>query len=157
MGEPDKAFDWMIQAAGGIGIDPFLTRHLFTSDEINMDGNGENPDLTVMYYLKIISLFEQFGYYENVIELAKTAIAVCDKNDANKTTLCYTLFTHQLKLGQYEKAYDAMVANPDQSRRKDSLRQFVVTLFERKQFKQLAFFPYIGQVSHQQLLLKSDH
>ena len=36
-----------------------------------------------------------------------------------------------------------MVANPDQSRRKDSLRQFVVTLFERKQFKQLAFFPYI--------------
>ena len=60
-----------------------------------------------------------------------------------QTTLCFTLFSHHLKLGHYEKAYDAMVANPDQSRRKDSLRQFVVTLFERKQFKQLAFFPYI--------------
>ena len=75
MGEPDKAFDWMIQAAGGIGIDPFLTRHLFSSEEVQDSiSDGENPDLTVMYYLKIIALFEQFGYYENVIELAKTAI-----------------------------------------------------------------------------------
>jgi nuclear pore complex protein Nup160 len=36
-----------------------------------------------------------------------------------------------------------MVANPDQTRRKDSLRQFIVTLFERKQLKQLASYPYI--------------
>lgn len=36
-----------------------------------------------------------------------------------------------------------MIINPDKSRRKDSLRQFVVTLFERKQLTQLANFPYI--------------
>ena len=135
MGEPDKAFDWMIQAAGGVTVDPFLTKHLFSTEEIDSLEDYSQDQLTVMYYLKVIALFEQFGYYENVIELAKTAIAVCDKDDANRTTLCFTLFTHHLKLGHYEKAYDAMVANPDQSRRKDSLRQFVVTLFERKQFK----------------------
>ena len=36
-----------------------------------------------------------------------------------------------------------MILNPDKSRRKDSLRQFVVTLFERKNLKQLASYPYI--------------
>ncbi len=33
-----------------------------------------------------------------------------------------------------------------QSRRKDSLRQFVVTLFERKQLRQLASYPYIDML-----------
>jgi len=52
-----------------------------------------------------------------------------------QTTLCYILFSNHLKLGHNSLAYDAMIVNPDQSRRKDSLRQFVVTLFERRQLK----------------------
>ncbi len=43
-------------------------------------------------------------------------------------------------------AYDAMIMNPDRSRRKDSLRQFVVTLFERHQLKELASYPYIDML-----------
>ena len=69
--------------------------------------------------------------------------------------MCYTLFSHHLKLDHYEKAYDAMVANPDKSRRKDSLRQFVVTLFERKQFKQLAYFPYIDMFEDLEQIIES--
>ena len=72
-----------------------------------------------------------------------------------QTTLCYTLFSHHLKLDHYEKAYDAMVSNPDKSRRKDSLRQFVVTLFERKQFKQLAYFPYIDMFEDLEQIIES--
>ena len=60
-----------------------------------------------------------------------------------------------MKLDHYEKAYDAMVANPDKSRRKDSLRQFVVTLFERKQFKQLAYFPYIDMFEDLEQIIES--
>ena len=48
-----------------------------------------------------------------------------------------------------------MVANPDKSRRKDSLRQFVVTLFERKQFKQLAYFPYIDMFEDLEQIIES--
>jgi hypothetical protein len=55
-----------------------------------------------------------------------------------QTTLCYILFSYHLKLGHNDEAYDAMVANPDKSRRKDSLRQFIVTLFDRRQLKQVA-------------------
>ena len=35
MGEPEKAYDWMIQAAGGIGVDTFLAKHLFSIEELD--------------------------------------------------------------------------------------------------------------------------
>ena len=48
-----------------------------------------------------------------------------------------------------------MVTNPDQSRRKDSLRQFVVTLFERKELKQLAFYPYVDMFEDLENIIES--
>ena len=103
----------------------------------------------------IHAILSDIGYYDHVIELTKTAIAICDENDQDKTTLCFTLFSYHLKLGHYDKAYDAMVTNPDQSRRKDSLRQFVVTLFERKELKQLAFYPYVDMFEDLENIIES--
>ena len=71
----------------------------------------------------------------------QTAIDICNPEDENRATLCYILFSHHLKLGHNDEAYDAMVVNPDKARRKDSLRQFVVALFDRKQLRQLASYP----------------
>ena len=62
MGEPDKACSWLAQAAGGIcaePADPFLMNHLFGTDE-NLS-QCTTDRLTVMYFLKVIHLFEQFG------------------------------------------------------------------------------------------------
>ena len=87
MGEPDKACDWMIQGAGGIATDEFLNKHLFGHDEMASIGDCSADQLTVMYFLKIIHLFEQFGYHDHVIELAKTAIAICDENDSNRVSM----------------------------------------------------------------------
>ena len=48
---------------------------------------GENLDrLQVLYFLKIISLFEQFGYNDFVIELANTALEICDEKDPNRVS-----------------------------------------------------------------------
>jgi nuclear pore complex protein Nup160 len=115
MGEPDKACDWMIQAAGGVGSDMFLTSHLFNPEEIQTFANCTTDRMTVMYFLKIIHLFEQFGYYDHVIELAKTAIAICDDDDADRTTLCYTLFSYHLRLGHYDKVktFSNQIAGPN--------------------------------------------
>ena len=87
MGEPEKACDWMIKGAGGIGTDAFLTSHLFSAEELDSIGDSTVDQLTVMYFLKVINLFEQFGYHDHVIELAKTAIAICDENDQNRVSL----------------------------------------------------------------------
>ena len=38
----------------------------------------------MIYFLKVIELFEQFGYYDFVVELAKTALDVCDAENPNK-------------------------------------------------------------------------
>ena len=56
------------------------------------------------------------------------------------------LFSQHLRLGHHTKAYEAMVKNPDKTLRKDSLRQFVVTLFERRQLSDLASYPYVDMV-----------
>jgi len=91
MGEPDKACSWLIQAGGGIGSDPFLMNHLFGPEDESLHQCSADR-LTVMYFLKVIHLFEQFGYFDHVIELAKTAIAICNENDQDKTTLFHPIF-----------------------------------------------------------------
>ena len=157
MGEPEKACDWIIQAAGGVSSDRFLSSQIFSRHEFEDSENGDSTTkrLTILYFLKVVQLFEQFGYYDYVLDLAKTAMGVCDDADPDRTTLCYILFSYHLKLGHNDEAYDAMVANPDQSRRKDSLRQFVVTLFERKQLKQLANYPYIDMFEDLEMIIES--
>ena len=163
MAEPEKACDWMIQAAGGVVSDRFLSNQIFSRQELeekNGEENGASGDattkrLTILYFLKVIQLFEQFGYYDYVIDLAKTAMGVCDEKDPDRTTLCYILFSYHLKLGHNDEAYDAMVANPDKSRRKDSLRQFIVTLFERKHLKKLANYPYIDMFEDLEAIIES--
>ena len=86
-GEPDKACDWMIQAVGGIGNDPFLTNHLFNAASDKSVGSMTPSRMNVTYFLKIIHLFEQFGYYEQVIELANAAMVVCDDANPDKVKL----------------------------------------------------------------------
>ena len=49
-------------------------------------GDCSVDQLTVMYFLKVINLFEQFGYHDHVIELAQTAIAICDESDQNRVS-----------------------------------------------------------------------
>ena len=79
MGEPDKACDWMVQAAQGVNSDKFLVSQLF-SQELRVPSER----LPVLYFLKVIELFQQFGYFDFVIELAKTAIDICDEEDPNR-------------------------------------------------------------------------
>ena len=62
-------------------------------------------------------------------------------NSVRKPSVLLVTFylpSHHLKLGHNDDAYDAMVSNPDTRRRKDSLRQFLVTLFDRGELASLA-------------------
>ena len=68
--------------------------------------------------------------------------------------MSYILFSYHLKLGHNEDAYVSMMSNPDQSRRKDSLRQFLVTLFDRGELCELAGYPYTDLIG---MLFNSFH
>ena len=61
-----------VQAAGGVASDRFLQSQVFSQDEINEAGSLEDR-LTVLYFLKVIHLFEQFGYYGKCIRNVMTS------------------------------------------------------------------------------------
>jgi hypothetical protein len=72
----------MIRAASGVRSDRFLCQQLFQNYE-----NLDPERMTVLYFLKVIQLFEQFGYYDCVIDLAEKAGAHCSDDDPDKVTL----------------------------------------------------------------------
>lgn len=74
----------MIRAAGGIPGDSFLVRQILREEMMEMEDDNDGGKLQVLYFLKVIELFQQFGYYDFVIELAKTALDICDAEDPNR-------------------------------------------------------------------------
>ena len=57
-------------------------------------------------------------------------------------TLWSKVFKYQLELGHNTEAYNAMIENPDPSRRKDCLRQLLIMLCDRGDLQSLVDFPY---------------
>lgn len=54
-----------------------------------------------------------------------------------QATLYSIKFKHHLALGHYEMAYEALIANPDEDRKKDNLRDLVKTLLDNKELNTL--------------------
>ncbi|PNF18521.1 Nuclear pore complex protein Nup160-like protein [Cryptotermes secundus] len=150
MGEPYKAYDLLVQAAKGITTDDFMATKLVPSTD-----NLSEQQLLVLYYLKVIKMFEQQRCSDCVVNMASTAISVALPDDPNLPTLHSIVFCHHLKLGHHQEAYHSLIANPDAARRKDCLQQLVVTLFERQRLDTLADFPYQGMYEDLERIVES--
>ncbi|PSN51838.1 Nuclear pore complex protein 160 [Blattella germanica] len=107
------------------------------------------------YDLLVIKMFEQQRCSDCVINMASTAISVASSDDPDLPTLHSVVFSHHLQLGHHQEAYHSLIANPDAARRKDCLRQLVVTLFERKRLDTLADFPYQGMYEELERIVES--
>ena len=70
-----------------------MTDHL-----LNLSGET-SEDLSVSYYLRVISLLEQFSCPDLVIMIAETGLAVAPQHHPERATLAYILFSYHLKLG----------------------------------------------------------
>jgi len=81
LGEPEKALDWTTQAAVGVPGDRFLMEQLFTREEEAKEDPG---GLQVLYFLKVIEVFDQFGYGDFIVDLASTALDICDGDNPNR-------------------------------------------------------------------------
>ncbi|XP_046389457.1 nuclear pore complex protein Nup160 homolog isoform X2 [Ischnura elegans] len=160
-GECDKAYDLVVQAAEGVGTDHFMASALLQHSskpqkglypnlrtEVECGGlSAEEEDpppsarLLVLYYLQVIKLFDQLGYHDRVIALAKTAITVADPHDPDLPTLHSIMFREHLRLGHWSEAQEALVSNPEGDRRRDCLRQLVTALWERGELRTLVNLP----------------
>ena len=95
-GETQKAFDLFMLASKGVLTESFLRRIILQQ---NSDDYTHNQAMT-QYYLKVITLFQQHSALDYVIELAKSAIGILDKNDSQMVRLffIYIFRKHVLQL-----------------------------------------------------------
>lgn len=96
------------------------------------------------FEFQVIRVFEQQNLCDSIIDLAEHAIRIAEKDDPELPTLYSIVFLNRLKVGQYTEAYESLVANPDSDRRKDCLRQLIVTLFDSEMLDALVEFSFAG-------------
>ena len=104
--------------------------------------------LRTSYFLHVMDKFKD--YPEQCVQIASLAVDQVDKDDdrvsllwnkviqfsfeKNQTfdkTVFFQVFLLQLELEDYPEAYTAMTSNPDDERRRECLRKFVLHLSER--------------------------
>ncbi|XP_052227575.1 nuclear pore complex protein Nup160-like isoform X1 [Dreissena polymorpha] len=147
--EPLKAAQCFDQAREGVTSEAFLRHKLLQTEET------QPRKLEVLYYLKVIRQFEEYSAPDVVISLARNATAIADEDDENLPTLWSKVFKYQLELGHNSEAYNAMIENPDPSRRKDCLRQLLICLCEKGDLQSLVDFPYTDLQEEVENILES--
>uniref|UniRef100_A0A1I8PEF6 Nuclear pore complex protein Nup160 homolog n=1 Tax=Stomoxys calcitrans TaxID=35570 RepID=A0A1I8PEF6_STOCA len=155
-GESQKAYDLFLQSAKGVVKEQFLAEKILKNTSYSslvenlteIEGDMSKLKITnqciAQYYLKVIQLFEQHNALDHIISMAQVAIGLLDKEDPQLPMFQSIVFNNHLQLEHYEEAYHSLIYNAELSRRKDCLRQLVITLFARKRYDLLMHFPYVG-------------
>ncbi|XP_058968801.2 nuclear pore complex protein Nup160 [Pocillopora verrucosa] len=138
LGENHKALSCFLKAAKGIGsMDAFVMKVL-QSDSTDIS------TLLVLFYVKVLKLFEQFDAPDYVIHVAHLALDFASPDDPNIPDLWSKIFKHHLELGHNDLAYEALTANPDPVRRRVCLHKLMVTLYEGGQTQELVEYPFVN-------------
>ncbi|KAH8391371.1 hypothetical protein KR200_004591 [Drosophila serrata] len=154
-GEAHKAVHEFQETASYVVEDDFLIEHVLKSTQLYsklqesvVRGEAISAEDTeaaiVQYYLKVIKLYEQHSALDHINHLANEAMKVLGSNDPQLPMFQSIVFNIHLQWGHYDQAYHALVNNADTSRRKDCLRQLVITLFNTKKLQLLMRFSYHG-------------
>uniref|UniRef100_A0A1B0B1N7 Uncharacterized protein n=1 Tax=Glossina palpalis gambiensis TaxID=67801 RepID=A0A1B0B1N7_9MUSC len=155
-GETHKAYDLFLKSAKGVIEEQFLIDKILKSTPYGNSFDNFLDDKTeelqvkqanqcmAQYYLKVIQLFEQYNALDHVINIAEAAICLLEKTDPQLPMFQSIIFNNHLQLEHYEEAYHALIHITEVSRRKDCLRQLVITLFNCKRLNLLMQFPYVN-------------
>ncbi|XP_078492458.1 nuclear pore complex protein Nup160-like [Ciona intestinalis] len=138
-GQYNKAVHTFVQAGGKAGMDEILIGSML---ELDLEEQlGEN-EIEVLFYTKVLEIFEKLDLAEQVIILAKHAISKASAKDDNMPILCSSMFRQCLQLNRFNEAYKAIFLNPSWEHKKDCLRTLVMALCERKKYKLLVEHSY---------------
>ncbi|KAB7500634.1 Nuclear pore complex protein, partial [Armadillidium nasatum] len=136
-GEARKAHNLLLTSSEGVGIEEYLGIKIA----------GASPDATlqevhVQFCLKVIRLLEQNGYISLALEVAKSGIELASVEDPGLSALYSVSFKYHLELGHHDEAFTALMACPDEHRRRNCLRQLIITLYDRKCLSSLVTYNY---------------
>ncbi|CAG9561271.1 unnamed protein product [Danaus chrysippus] len=132
LGESEAAYTSFCRAAKGVSTEPFL-RSLVAPPDTALTQH----QALVLYYMKVIKLFEIHDAGACVVRLAETAISIADKDDPNLAMFQWVVFKWHLSGGRVSRALSAAAANPAASARAAAAAALLTTLAERKQLSAL--------------------
>eukprot|EP00794_Sanderia_malayensis_P016776 gene16776-18471_t len=135
--ELQKALEHFFKSSTFIGQEEELISRLIPEDVENI------PDMIVAFLIKVMRLFEQFEALDMVILVATTAVVVAKKSNKKDVAMLWSnIFKCHMQLGQNKEAYQAIICNPDNLRRRNCLHNFIITLCERGEIKEICEFSY---------------
>lgn len=139
-GKFSKAVKSFISASSGIVEEEYMSSKLLNDDEDSLPQVAKE----IVYYTKVLPIFEKLDLPEQVITLAQQAIECTRMHDydANLPVLWSSVFRQSNLLGRHNLALKAIMLNPDHHHKKDCLRTFTMSLCERREFKKLVELQY---------------
>ncbi|CAK1556305.1 unnamed protein product [Leptosia nina] len=126
--DAEGAYTAFCRAAKGVSSEPFL-RQLVAEPHNRL----AHHHALVLYYMKVIKLFEIHDAGACVVRLAETAISIADKDDPNLAMFQWVVFKWHLSGGRTERALSAAAANPAPHARHAAAATLLTTLAERKE------------------------
>ncbi|XP_063612781.1 nuclear pore complex protein Nup160-like, partial [Penaeus indicus] len=136
-GEATKAAQLLVAALEGVVTEDYLGVKV-------AGGAVDTPadQLRVMYCLRVIRLLEQSGQPALALQVAQEGVAMASCDHQSMSALYSVIFKHHLELQHHDEAFTALLACPDQHRRRNCLRQLIVSLHERKCLTTLVNYQY---------------
>lgn len=139
-GNFSKSVRSFISASSGIIEEEYMSSKLLNDEEDGLPQVAKE----IVFYTKVLPLFEKLDLPEQVITLAQQAIECTRMHDydANLPVLWSSVFRQSNMLGRHNAALKAIRLNPDHHHKKDCLRTFTMSLCERREFKTLVELQY---------------
>jgi hypothetical protein len=95
-----------------------------------------------VYYSRIMEQLKHLGAHEYAVRMLEYAVRFADPRDPATHVLWSNLFHLLLGLQRFEEAYQATLAHPDRTRRKDCLRHFLNVLIDKRRLKLICDLQY---------------
>lgn len=126
--DAENAYTAFCKAAKGVSTEPFL-RQLVAAP----DARFTQHQALVLYYMKVIKLFEIHDAGACVVRLAETAISIADKDDPNLAMFQWVVFKWHLAGGRTARAISAAAASPAPHARRAAAATLLTTLASRRE------------------------
>jgi len=150
--EPAKALTCLIKSLNKLTSEPFLCKILqLRNDYFNRDNEefmcAFDPEIVYTFYQKLIRLFDLQTYTDYKIKICKYALSNLQSIEENEqqqysTAFHSILFIAKLELDDYDSAFNSIQINNSIEQRKNCLRQFIVTLYEKDEMERLTNYSY---------------
>ncbi|KAJ1885583.1 hypothetical protein LPJ66_010047, partial [Kickxella alabastrina] len=128
-------------------------------DAIGLD-EAEPVDNAAAYHEHVAELFAAAGWLPGVVRFGHLALQAAAGDEARRARLWFRVFHAEVERGGFEPAYMAVMAQPDASLQRDSLRHLVSVLCERAGGIAVLCrltFPGLQEEVERSLLFKARH